>query len=195
MEGGVGSQTHHLHPPGAPHTAPYPIPSALSQCSFFEVTSRTPTPQPLSCGPGPQHCSRPQQHMARVLGCPYAVSWSPGLSGQEMRSPSPGPHRFRPRAPFNTSAPLGRGGGAIFLRTFGQSKLSLVPSVPVSLGQRFSSSPLAPLRTQHHRGGGGGWAPRTRKRHQPEHRPQRPTERSDPTQHAEGRTGDCPGPP
>ena len=38
------------------------------------------------------------------------------------------------------------------------------------------------------------WAPRTRKRHQREHRPQRPTERSDPTQHAEGRPGDCPGP-
>ena len=38
------------------------------------------------------------------------------------------------------------------------------------------------------------WAPRTRKRHQREHRPQRPTERNDPTQHAKGRTGDCPGP-
>ena len=38
------------------------------------------------------------------------------------------------------------------------------------------------------------WAPRTRKRHPQEHRPQRPTERSDPTQHAKGRTGDCPGP-
>ena len=38
------------------------------------------------------------------------------------------------------------------------------------------------------------WAPRMRKRHQREHRPQRPTERSDPTQHAKGRTGDCPGP-
>ena len=38
------------------------------------------------------------------------------------------------------------------------------------------------------------WAPRTRTRHQQEHRPQRPTERSDPTQHAKGRTGDCPGP-
>ena len=38
------------------------------------------------------------------------------------------------------------------------------------------------------------WAPRTRKRHQQEHRLQRPTERSDPTQHAEGRAGDCPGP-
>ena len=36
-------------------------------------------------------------------------------------------------------------------------------------------------------------APRTRKRHQQKHRPQRPTERSDPTQHSKGRTGDCPG--
>ena len=43
-------------------------------------------------------------------------------------------------------------------------------------------------------GGGGGGAPQTQKRHQQEHRPQRPTESSDPTQHAKGRTGDCPGP-
>ena len=35
----------------------------------------------------------------------------------------------------------------------------------------------------------GGWGhPRQ------EHRPQRPTEHSDPTQYAKGRTGDCPGP-
>ena len=59
------------------------------------------------------------------------------------------------------------------------------------------------LTTQHLLGGGGGvytpptanqhtnhWAPRTRKRHQQEHRPQRPTESSDPTQHAKGRTGE-----
>ena len=38
------------------------------------------------------------------------------------------------------------------------------------------------------------WALRTRKRHQQEHRPQRPTKSSDPTQHAKGRTGGCPGP-
>ena len=38
------------------------------------------------------------------------------------------------------------------------------------------------------------WAPRTRKRHQQKHRPQRPTEHSDPTQHAKGRKGDRPGP-
>ena len=38
------------------------------------------------------------------------------------------------------------------------------------------------------------WAPRTRKQHQQEHPLQRPTECSDLTQHAKGRTGDCPGP-
>ena len=37
------------------------------------------------------------------------------------------------------------------------------------------------------------WAPRTQKRHQQEHWPQRLTESSDPTQHAKGRPGDCPG--
>ena len=37
-------------------------------------------------------------------------------------------------------------------------------------------------------------AARTRKQHQQEYRPQRLTERSDPTQHAKGRTGDRPGP-
>ena len=50
-----------------------------------------------------------------------------------------------------------------------------------------ATSPAQPQHTN-------DWAPRTRKRHQQEHRPQRPTERSDPTQHAKGRTGDCPGP-
>ena len=47
--------------------------------------------------------------------------------------------------------------------------------------------PAQPQHTKH-------WAPRTRKRHQQEHSPQRPTGSSDPTQHAKGRTSDCPGP-
>ena len=38
------------------------------------------------------------------------------------------------------------------------------------------------------------WAPQTRKRHQQDHQQERPTEHSDPTQHAEGRADDCPGP-
>ena len=44
---------------------------------------------------------------------------------------------------------------------------------------------------RHSVGGGGG---QTRKRHQQDHRPQRPTESSNPTQHAKGTTGECPGP-
>ena len=54
--------------------------------------------------------------------------------------------------------------------------------------KRHTMPPSAQPRHTNH------WAPRTRKRHQQEHRPQRPTERNDPTQHAKGRTGDCPGP-
>ena len=49
------------------------------------------------------------------------------------------------------------------------------PLMPVALGHLHG--------TRQHRG-----------EHQQEHRPQRPTERSDPTQHAKRRTGDCPGP-
>ena len=47
-----------------------------------------------------------------------------------------------------------------------------------------------PAQPQHTNDG----APRTRKQQQQEHRPQQPTKRSDPTQHAKGITGDCPGP-
>ena len=53
--------------------------------------------------------------------------------------------------------------------------------------KRHPPQPTQPRCTNH-------WAPRTRKRHQQEHSPQRRTKRNDPTQHAKGRTGDCPGP-
>ena len=58
---------------------------------------------------------------------------------------------------------------------------------PVTRTRHIPPHPARPQHTNY-------WAPRTRKRHQQEHRPQRPTERSDPTQHAKGRTGDCRGP-
>ena len=58
---------------------------------------------------------------------------------------------------------------------------------PLTRERHIPPHPALPQHTKY-------WAPRTRKRHQQEHRPQRPTERSDPTQRAEGRTGDCPGP-
>ena len=58
---------------------------------------------------------------------------------------------------------------------------------PLTRKRHIPPQPAQPRHTNH-------WAPRTRKRHQQEHRPQRPTERSDPTQHAKGRPGDRPGP-
>ena len=58
---------------------------------------------------------------------------------------------------------------------------------PLTRKRHTLPQPAQPQHTNH-------WASRMRKRHQQEHRPQRPTERSDPTQHAKGRTGDCPGP-
>ena len=54
---------------------------------------------------------------------------------------------------------------------------------PLTRKRHIPPRPAQPQHTNY-------WAPRTRKRHQQE----RPTERSDPTQHAKGRTGDCPGP-
>ena len=58
---------------------------------------------------------------------------------------------------------------------------------PLTRKRHILPHPAQPQHTNH-------WAPRTRKRHQQEHWPQQPTESSDPTQHAKGRTGDCPGP-
>ena len=58
---------------------------------------------------------------------------------------------------------------------------------PLTRKRHIPPHPAQPRHTKY-------WAPRTRKQHQQEHRPQRPSERSDPTQHAKGRTGDCPGP-
>ena len=51
-----------------------------------------------------------------------------------------------------------------------------------------------PRHNQHNPQCADYWALPTRKRHHTEQRPQRPSEHSDPTQHAKGRTGDCPGP-
>ena len=60
-------------------------------------------------------------------------------------------------------------------------------SAPLTHKQHILPHPAQPQHTNH-------WAPRTQEQHQQEHRPQWPTESSDPTQHAKARTGDCPGP-
>ena len=59
--------------------------------------------------------------------------------------------------------------------------------MPLTCKRHTMPQPAQPQHTNH-------WALHTRKRHQQEHRPQRPTERSNPTQYAKGRTGNCSGP-
>ena len=52
----------------------------------------------------------------------------------------------------------------------------------------------APRNNQHNPQCVNHWAPLPRQRHHKAHPWQRPSEHSDPTRHAKGRTGDCPGP-
>ena len=65
------------------------------------------------------------------------------------------------------------------------------PGLLVPTRHRWGKPRNDPRHIQHKPRHTNYWAPRTRKQHPQEHRPQRPTERSDPTQHAKGRTGDC----
>ena len=106
--------------------------------------------------PVPRHKAHPSQAQRAD------VSIARGLGGPvEVRD-------LHPRARFNNSAPpgmLGLGGGVPALPTQAPwthpptppevigSNFSLVLSVLVSLGQKLSSAPLAPLKTQHHQGG------------------------------------------
>ena len=50
-----------------------------------------------------------------------------------------------------------------------------------------------PANKQHNPQCANYWAPLTRQRHHEEHWLQWPSQSIDPTQHAKGRTGDCPG--
>ena len=59
---------------------------------------------------------------------------------------------------------------------------------PLTCKWHILPHPAQPQHTNH-------WAPRMWRRHQQEHRPQQPTESSNATQDAKGRTGDCPRPP
>ena len=94
---------------------------------------------------------------------------------------------FPAPGPFNSSAPLGGGGSG---------GRTVKPSNDPRSNQRnpryanywgplaHKRHPPQPAQPRHTNDG----APRTRRQHQQEHRPQQPT------QHAKGRTGDCPGP-
>ena len=111
--------------------------------------------------------------------------------GNAWRNRAPGPHAHRNAARQATDG--------LWTEVCGQQKQSNDPHnnqhnpqyanywAPLTRKRHIPPHSAQPQHTDH-------WAPRTRKRHQQEHRPQRPTERSDPTQHAKGRRGDCSGP-
>ena len=92
-----------------------------------------------------------------------------------------GPRAFGGRGSFGTVPPGGLGGGRAF---GGGGGLLGAADTQTAHHATFSTAPTHQLL-------GSANAETT----PAEHRPQRPTERSDPTQHAKGRTGDCPGPP
>ena len=116
----------------------------------------------------------------------HFVRWEGGTGN---RAPGPHAHRKTARQAMD----------GLWTEVCGQQKQSNDPGnnqhnpqyanywAPLMRKRHIPPHPAQPRHTNH-------WAPRTRKRHQQEHRPQQPTESSDPTQHAKGRTGDCPGP-
>ena len=98
--------------------------------------------------------------------------------------------RTRKRGEARVARPLSRGAWAA-------KTVKRPPQQPAQLRYANYWAPLThkrhqpqPAQPQDNNDG----APRTRKQRQQENRPQRPTKRSDPTQHGKGRTGGCPGP-
>ena len=140
------------------------------------------------------HATRNQQGTRPAHARPTEWGGAYVVDGRDnaWRSRAPGPH---PRG--NTVRQVMDG-----LRTEvrGQRKQSIDPGnnqhnpryancwAPLTCKRHIPPQPAQPQHTNH-------WAPRTREQHRQEHRPQRPTESSDPTQHAKGRWGDCPGLP
>ena len=197
--GGVGA-------PGAPGAPlcwcvepPHPPPP---QCGVWGVRgggpgasgARTPTatasgprqaPPPAPWSPRPPTSRRPTHHQLpgqhpplapattdhRGVGAPEAVTprvWgSLRPAGRPPRPPGPHAHRNTARQAMD----------GLWTEARGQQKQSNDPGN----NQHSPNTPTTGLRERGNE-------------HQQEHRPQRPTESSDPTQHAKGRTGDCPGP-
>ena len=120
-------------------------------------------------------------------GEPIGASASGRGPDSAWRNRAPGPHRNTARQAMD----------GLWTEACGQRKQSNDPGnnqhnpqyanywAPLTRKRHIPPHSAQPQHTNH-------WAPRTRKRHQQEHWPQRPTERSAPTQHAEGRTGDRP---
>ena len=100
-------------------------------------------------------------------------------------------HRRRCPSASHRPASLEGGGGAVKRPRQQPAQPSIRQLLGAADAQTAHPATSSTAPTHQLLGSGRG---RSRKRHQQEHRPQRPTERSDPTQHAKGRTGACPGP-
>ena len=187
------------------------LPARCLRCSGTRVCGCIREPR---CG---WRCKSPRRSVSRSGGYGLQRGVQPGtlevrgMRGRRPPCPNPSGCRCRAfwtRAPFcplsipppsNVRTTLGH--WVLFPSNFGNLGLSSPPGggggnqhhpryanywAPLT-HKRHPPHPAQPQHTNH-------WAPRTRKRHQQEHRPQRPITRNDPTQHAKGRTGDCPGP-
>ena len=164
---------------------------------------------PVASGESDRQTPRQRRLICSFPGrrcCPSRAVLSPGPAGCFSRSLLHGPQKLLSCLDKKTG--LGRSSGSSGTGSAtGHGAVSNVRRVVVTVNRppqqpaqpRYGNywapltdkwhptQPAKPRHTSH-------WAPRTRKRHQQEHRLQRPTQRSDPTQHAKGRTGDCPGP-
>ena len=173
---------------------------AEGSCNMWEDDWKT-----ASCTPSHAACLLREWRASRaLLSVADTLTLTPGGGGgvaharptevvdgrdSVWRSRAPGPHAHR-----NAARQAMDG-----LRTevWGQQEQSNDPHnnqhnpryanywAPLTRKRHIPPHPAQPRHTNY-------WAPRTRKRHQQEPRPQRSTESSDPTQHAKGRTGDCP---
>ena len=167
---------------------------SLRHCGgYCDARPLTLFPGVWSVPPPPEFCLTTQHLLGGSLTPPTHPPWTPppllsdwanfstGLRPIKIFSGAFGASQFRPKnifGAFGTSNNSGSPwGGAQYANYW----------APLTRKRHTMPHLAKPRHTNY-------WAPRTRKRHQQEHRPQRPTERSDPTQHAKGRTGDCPGP-
>ena len=117
----------------------------------------------------------------------HDVPWHSGLTCDQYDAQTASANTYACVRPFAASWALNGAAAAALGDEADANHEGRGAGAPLTRKRHILPHPAQPWHTN-------DWAPRTRKRHQQEHRPQRPTERSDPTQHAEGRTGDCPGP-
>ena len=204
----LGGGVPHYPPPVDPPTNPPPPPFGRSKTFsdalrahrlrptiFFSSFGASKKSAPLGAGGGvdPPPAST-ITNKERALRTPDPRSGGVHVvDGRDnaWRSRAPGPHAH------GSAAREGADGLRTEVR--GQQKQSNDPHnnqhnhqyakywAPLTRKRHTMPHPAQPRHTNH-------WAPRTRKRHRQEQRPQRPTERSDPTQHPKGRPGDCSGP-